>query len=328
MRREKRLLRSLRVGTSRRARQRRRGGDSGAHSGADSGADGVPTGAHAGPGVDPVAGGLRWGDAGEDVGGAPNRSRATAARDEEVRAGQGAHSGAHRVPTSRGTAAAAALARQATHAPHDRHGTPGVRARRRRRRLVPRRRTVGVWGSRRTREDDGDTKPRANAGGRSLKAARHVVDAFDAAALWREGFSGKGVKTGVFDTGVRADHPHFSQNKRAHQLDARANAERRLGPRHVRRGGGGEPGRRVPGFRPRRGDSHLSGVHQRPGVVHFLVSGRVQLRHRHRGGSTSTSPSAIRTTSTSRSSRRSTRSSPTASSWSPPSATTARSTAP
>ena len=28
----------------------------------------------------------------------------------------------------------------------------------------------------------------------------------------------------------------------------------------------------MPGFRPRRGDSHLSGVHQRPGVVHVLVS--------------------------------------------------------
>jgi hypothetical protein len=34
--------------------------------------------------------------------------------------------------------------------------------------------------------------------GRSLLAARHVVDAFDASALWKEGFSGKGVKAGEF----------------------------------------------------------------------------------------------------------------------------------
>ena len=62
-------------------------------------------------------------------------------------------------------------------------------------------------------DSDDDDVERANAGGRSLAAARHVVDAFDAAALWREGFSGKGVKTGVFDTGVRADHPHFRKIK-------------------------------------------------------------------------------------------------------------------
>jgi hypothetical protein len=29
-------------------------------------------------------------------------------------------------------------------------------------------------------------------------AARHVVDAFDASSLWKEGFSGKGVKAGEF----------------------------------------------------------------------------------------------------------------------------------
>ena len=27
--------------------------------------------------------------------------------------------------------------------------------------------------------------------------------------LWQKGFSGSGVKTGVFDTGVASDHPHF-----------------------------------------------------------------------------------------------------------------------
>jgi membrane-bound transcription factor site-1 protease len=65
-------------------------------------------------------------------------------------------------------------------------------------------------------------------------AARHVVDAFDASSLWKEGFSGKGVKagefifsclrtgnlsdvvffySGIFDTGVKADHPHFRKIK-------------------------------------------------------------------------------------------------------------------
>ena len=42
--------------------------------------------------------------------------------------------------------------------------------------------------------------------GRSLLAARHVVDAFDASSLWKEGFSGKGVKAGefIFFASVRA----------------------------------------------------------------------------------------------------------------------------
>jgi membrane-bound transcription factor site-1 protease len=36
-----------------------------------------------------------------------------------------------------------------------------------------------------------------------------VAESMGAGFLWQKGFSGSGVKMGVFDTGVRADHPHF-----------------------------------------------------------------------------------------------------------------------
>lgn len=32
--------------------------------------------------------------------------------------------------------------------------------------------------------------------------------AFHAEQLWEAGFKGAGVKMGVFDTGIRLDHPH------------------------------------------------------------------------------------------------------------------------
>ena len=38
---------------------------------------------------------------------------------------------------------------------------------------------------------------------------RQVTAAFHAEALWERGYSGEGVRTAVFDTGVRSDHPHF-----------------------------------------------------------------------------------------------------------------------
>ena len=40
-----------------------------------------------------------------------------------------------------------------------------------------------------------------------------LTGAVGAAALWEKGHSGHGVKTGVFDTGVRSDHPHFRRIK-------------------------------------------------------------------------------------------------------------------
>lgn len=46
---------------------------------------------------------------------------------------------------------------------------------------------------------------------------------------------------------------------------------------------GGQPGRRVPRFCPGRGPAHLQGVHRRPGLIHILVPGRLQLCHDHQG---------------------------------------------
>lgn len=36
---------------------------------------------------------------------------------------------------------------------------------------------------------------------------------FEAEKLWAKGFTGANVKMAVFDTGVRADHPHFRNIK-------------------------------------------------------------------------------------------------------------------
>lgn len=54
-------------------------------------------------------------------------------------------------------------------------------------------------------------------------AARHLLQRqgvplmFSADKLWEQGFRGQGVKMGVFDTGIRADHPHV-KNIRSEQL--------------------------------------------------------------------------------------------------------------
>jgi membrane-bound transcription factor site-1 protease len=40
-----------------------------------------------------------------------------------------------------------------------------------------------------------------------------VAESMGAGFLWEKGFSGSGVKMGVFDTGVKADHPHFREVK-------------------------------------------------------------------------------------------------------------------
>ena len=47
----------------------------------------------------------------------------------------------------------------------------------------------------------------------SRGASPGVAESMGATFLWKKGFSGKGVKMGVFDTGVRADHPHFRDVK-------------------------------------------------------------------------------------------------------------------
>ncbi|KAJ7567087.1 hypothetical protein O6H91_02G131800 [Diphasiastrum complanatum] len=49
---------------------------------------------------------------------------------------------------------------------------------------------------------------------RSLLLQRsHITSMFGAEKLWAKGFSGAKVKMAVFDTGVRADHPHFRNVK-------------------------------------------------------------------------------------------------------------------
>lgn len=48
-----------------------------------------------------------------------------------------------------------------------------------------------------------------SGGSRRLFADRSsVVSKFSAELLWNEGYRGELVKMGVFDTGIRLDHPH------------------------------------------------------------------------------------------------------------------------
>ena len=132
--------------------------------------------ARSSPGVDPTSGGLRWGDGGEDVNGVPNR--ATRRRRERLANED------NNEDQSFGS----------------RHGGGGPAPGRLRTRP-----TIGMEPPGYTPDTDSggmyhdDQSEDADATrGRSLLAARHVVDAFDASSLWKEGFSGKGVKAGEF----------------------------------------------------------------------------------------------------------------------------------
>ena len=64
-------------------------------------------------------------------------------------------------------------------------------------------------------EDNSDENK--GEGRKLLRASRGasppVAQAMGASFLWEKGFSGKGIKMGVFDTGVKADHPHFRKVK-------------------------------------------------------------------------------------------------------------------
>lgn len=42
-----------------------------------------------------------------------------------------------------------------------------------------------------------------------------VVSKFSAELLWNEGYRGELVKMGVFDTGIRLDHPHVKHIRSA-----------------------------------------------------------------------------------------------------------------
>lgn len=48
---------------------------------------------------------------------------------------------------------------------------------------------------------------------RRLLSKNSVTAAFSAQVLWAAGYQGKGVKMGVFDTGIRDDHPHVKNIK-------------------------------------------------------------------------------------------------------------------
>lgn len=51
---------------------------------------------------------------------------------------------------------------------------------------------------------------------RKLLSKNSVTAAFSAQSLWSAGYLGTGVKMGVFDTGIRQDHPHVKNIKCAH----------------------------------------------------------------------------------------------------------------
>lgn len=42
-----------------------------------------------------------------------------------------------------------------------------------------------------------------------------VTARFEAEKLWQQGYNGAKVKVGVFDTGIRADHPHVKNIRSA-----------------------------------------------------------------------------------------------------------------
>ena len=57
----------------------------------------------------------------------------------------------------------------------------------------------------------GDADPSFPSPSRSLLAANSpgVAAALAAPALWARGITGTGVRVGIFDTGVKGDHPHI-----------------------------------------------------------------------------------------------------------------------
>jgi membrane-bound transcription factor site-1 protease len=44
---------------------------------------------------------------------------------------------------------------------------------------------------------------------RKLQSNEQLVEMMDVAKLWQKGYTGAGVKVAVFDTGLKAAHPHF-----------------------------------------------------------------------------------------------------------------------
>lgn len=50
---------------------------------------------------------------------------------------------------------------------------------------------------------------------RLLLSQNSVTARFEAEKLWQQGYNGAKVKVGVFDTGIRADHPHVKNIRSA-----------------------------------------------------------------------------------------------------------------
>lgn len=55
---------------------------------------------------------------------------------------------------------------------------------------------------------------------RLLLSQNSVTARFEAQKLWDEGYGGAKVKVGVFDTGIRADHPHVKNIRWASVFDS------------------------------------------------------------------------------------------------------------
>ncbi|KAG7555853.1 Peptidase S8/S53 domain [Arabidopsis suecica] len=69
-------------------------------------------------------------------------------------------------------------------------------------------------------EEGSDSSPMADTSNTTLNWSRHllaqktqVTSMFGADHLWKKGYTGAKVKMAIFDTGIRADHPHFRRIK-------------------------------------------------------------------------------------------------------------------
>lgn len=62
-------------------------------------------------------------------------------------------------------------------------------------------------------EGGADHSSNATSSRRLLAQKTQVTSMFGADVLWKKGYTGAKVKMAIFDTGIRADHPHFRNIK-------------------------------------------------------------------------------------------------------------------
>ena len=60
-----------------------------------------------------------------------------------------------------------------------------------------------------------------------------VVSKFSAELLWNEGYRGELVKMGVFDTGIRLDHPHVKHIRWAARMEHLNRRDRHTRPSEI-----------------------------------------------------------------------------------------------